>query len=61
MMDLGPHAAFIWGSYAAVAVIISALGIWLFISGARLGRQLEELERRGAGRRNRSSDTSRGR
>ena len=34
-MDLGPHAAFIWISYAAVTVVVAALIAWLvFVPGA---------------------------
>lgn len=52
-MDLGPHAAFIWGSYGAVAVVIVALVAWLISDGRRQRRLLEDLERRGVRRRSR--------
>ncbi len=29
-MDLGPHAAFIWASYAAETIVLAALVGWLF-------------------------------
>jgi heme exporter protein D len=49
--DLGPHAAFIWASYAAVAIVIGALIVWLVADGARYRRQLRDLEARGVRRR----------
>lgn len=50
-MDLGPHAAFIWASYAAEALVLAALIGWLVFDGARQKRQLADLERRGVTRR----------
>ena len=50
-MDLGPHAAFIWASYAAFALGIGAVIGWLVHDGARLSRTLAELEARGVRRR----------
>lgn len=49
--DLGPHAAFIWASYAAVALVVAALIVWLLADGARYRRKLTELEARGVRRR----------
>jgi heme exporter protein D len=49
--DLGPHAAFIWASYAAVAAVVAALIVWLLADGARYRRQLADLEARGVRRR----------
>lgn len=49
--DLGPHAVFIWASYAAVALVIGALIVWLLADGARYRRQLQDLEARGVRRR----------
>ena len=51
MPDLGPHAAFIWGSYAAVAVVLVALLAWLIWDGRRQRHLLIELESRGVRRR----------
>lgn len=53
-MDLGPHAAFIWGSYGAVAVVLAGLIAWLLWDGHRQRRLLAELEARGVRRRSRS-------
>jgi heme exporter protein D len=50
-MDFGPHAGFIWASYAAVAVVLSLLVAWLVIDGRRQRRLLDELEARGVRRR----------
>jgi heme exporter protein D len=53
-MDLGPHAAFIWISYAAVAITIAALIAWLVADGRRQAADLEALESRGVRRRSSS-------
>jgi heme exporter protein D len=53
-MDLGPHAAFIWISYAAVAITIAALIAWLVADGRRQAADLEALESRGIRRRSSS-------
>jgi heme exporter protein D len=50
-MDLGPHAVFIWGSYAAVALALAGLIAWLLLDGRRLKRTLAELDARGLRRR----------
>lgn len=50
-MDLGPHAAFIWASYAAVAVVLALLIGWLIADGWEQKRRLDELEARGVRRR----------
>ncbi len=50
-LDLGPHAAFIWASYAVVAVVLAALVGWLTFDGRRQQRLLDELEARGVRRR----------
>jgi heme exporter protein D len=46
-MDLGPHAAFIWTSYAAVVVVVGALITWLIHDGRRQRQRLMQLELRG--------------
>lgn len=51
MIDLGPHAAFIWGSYAAVGIVLGGLVTWLIWDGRRQRRLLAELEARGVRRR----------
>lgn len=50
-MDLGPHAAFIWASYAIVALVIALLIAWLIADGRQQQRHLEQLEARGVRRR----------
>jgi len=50
-MDLGPHAAFIWASYAAEALVLAALVSWLIYDGRYQKRRLADLEARGVGRR----------
>ena len=50
-MDLGPHAAFIWASYAVVALVLAALAAWLVLDGRRQQRLIDELEARGVRRR----------
>lgn len=44
MLDLGPHAAFIWAAYATVALVIAALLVWLRVDGRRQQRLVEMLE-----------------
>lgn len=53
-MDLGPHAAFIWISYAAVTVTITGLILWLIADGRKQAADLEALERQGVKRRSAS-------
>lgn len=50
-MDLGPHAAFIWASYAVVAFVLALLIAWLVADGKQQEHRLEELEARGIRRR----------
>ena len=52
-MDLGPHAAFIWASYAVVAVVLVVLVAWLVIDGRRQQQLIDEFEARGVRRRSR--------
>jgi heme exporter protein D len=54
-MDLGPHAFFIWASYAVAAVVLGALMVWLWADGRRYRRRLAELEARGIRRRSASA------
>ena len=56
VMDLGPHAAFIWAAYAAAALVLVALVIWLVLDGRRQQHLVDELEARGVRRRNRPRD-----
>jgi heme exporter protein D len=50
-MNLGPHAGFIWASYATVALALAGLIGWLVFDGRRLQRKLDALEARGVRRR----------
>jgi heme exporter protein D len=47
MMDLGPHAAYIWAAYASVAIVLAGLIAWLVHDGRHHQRRLDELEARG--------------
>ncbi len=51
MLDLGPHAAFIWASYAVVVIVLAGLIAWLIGEGRRQQRALDDLEARGVKRR----------
>lgn len=46
-MDLGPHAVFIWASYAACALMLAGLAAWLIVDGRRQRRLLDAFEARG--------------
>ena len=50
-MDLGPHAAFIWISYAAVTIVVAGVIAWLIIDGRKQAADLADLEKRGLKRR----------
>jgi len=50
-MDLGPHATFIWASYAAVLAIVAALIGWVALDGWRQAQALQDAKRRGLRRR----------
>jgi heme exporter protein D len=50
-MDLGPHAAFIWSAYGAVAVVLAGLIAWLELDGREQQRRLDDFARRGVTRR----------
>ena len=56
-MDLGPHAAFIWGSYGVFVGIVAALIAWTVLDGRRLARALADAERRGLRRRGAADQT----
>jgi heme exporter protein D len=59
-MDLGPHAAFIWSAYGAVALVLAGLIAWLVLDGREQERRLADLAARGVKRRsNRQGETSR--
>lgn len=50
-MDLGPHAVYVWASYAVVTVGLAGLALWLVLDGRRQQRLIDELDRRGVRRR----------
>jgi heme exporter protein D len=58
-MDLEPHAAFIWISYAATALVVSGLIAWLFADGRRQRAALKELDARGVKRRSAQGSSER--
>jgi heme exporter protein D len=60
-MDLGPHAAFIWASYAATVAVLGGLVAWLVLDGRRQQRLIDELEARGVRRRSEREPASPGR
>ena len=49
--DMGPHAAFIWVSYAIMAGVLAVLISWLILDGRKQSRQLAQYEARSASRR----------
>jgi len=53
-MDLGPHAAFIWSAYGAVALVLAGLIAWLILDGRVQARRLADLSARGVTRRSES-------
>ena len=50
-LELGPHAAFIVGSYAAAIVIVATLTGWVIVDHRAQAKQLRDLEARGISRR----------
>lgn len=50
-MDLGPHAVFIWASYAVVVIVLLGFIAWLIFDGRRYRQALDELEAKGVRRR----------
>jgi heme exporter protein D len=56
LWDLGPHAAYIWASYAVAAVVLAGLAAWLVADGRHQQRLLDELDARGIRRRSGGSE-----
>ena len=48
--DMGPHAAFIWSSYAIYSAVLGCLIAWLIFDGRRQAADLAKFETRAAGR-----------
>lgn len=51
MMELGPHAAYIVGTYLGVALVIAGLIGWVAWDGHRVRARLRALEEQGIRRR----------
>ncbi len=51
MMDLGPHAGFIWAAYGAASLVLGALSAWIQFDARRQRNLLVDLEARGITRR----------
>jgi heme exporter protein D len=51
MLDLGPHAVFIWGAYGITAAAVTALAVWIVQDERRQMRRIAELEAKGLRRR----------
>jgi heme exporter protein D len=50
-LNLGPHAAFIVGAYAAAVLIVAGLIAWVVLDHRRQARALADLQARGVTRR----------
>ncbi len=51
MMDLGPHAGFIWAAYGVAALVLGALMAWIQFDARRQRQLLVDLEAKGITRR----------
>jgi heme exporter protein D len=51
MMNLGPHAGFIVAAYAAAAVVMVALAVWVALDHRNQKRRLASFEAQGVIRR----------
>jgi heme exporter protein D len=58
-MDLGPNAVFVWAAYGAVAAVLAALLLWLYVEGTRQQRKLDRLDAEGVRRRSTRSPVAR--
>jgi len=58
MIDLGPHAAFIVGAYAAVTIGVLGAILWVVFDARRVAGRLAALEARGIRRRSAGSSAS---
>jgi heme exporter protein D len=50
-MNLGPYAAFILAAYMSALGIVAALVAWIMLDQRNLTRVMDEMEKRGMGRR----------
>jgi len=55
VIDLGPHAVFIVGAYAGVAVGLLGAVLWVVLDARRVAARLAALEARGIRRRSAGS------
>jgi heme exporter protein D len=51
MMELGPHAAFIFAAYAAAGIVVALLVLWVFVDHRKQRSALAALEAQGVTRR----------
>jgi heme exporter protein D len=51
MLDLGPHASFIWAAYGVTLVAVATLAIAIVTDDRRQWRLLADLEKQGIRRR----------
>ena len=51
MMELGPHAGFIWAAYGVAVLVLGALSAWIQFDARRQRNLLVDLEARGITRR----------
>lgn len=51
MLDLGPHAAFIFAAYGVTLVAVAALALFIVEDDRKQRRLIAELERKGIRRR----------
>lgn len=56
IFDFGPHAGFIWLSYAAAALCVLGLVLWVWTDERAQTKRLAGLERRGLRRRSAPSN-----
>ena len=45
VFDMGDHAIYVWPSYAAFAVIVAGLFLWIGRANAKARARLEALEK----------------
>lgn len=58
MIELGPHAGYILGAYAGVALLLAALVGYVLWEARRVAQRLQALEDRGIRRRSASGGSA---
>lgn len=53
-MDLGPHAAFVVAAYAAAAIVLGLVALWVLLDHRAQSRAIAALEAQGVARRSRA-------